>query len=191
MVFELVSTALDSRVPILADDRSGLFEALVDYYGDTGAREERRKAAAEWAAFLEGQASAAKAPAARAVFDAHRLLAYLALGEPQRAIPMLEQSARDFPDDYNPPARLARAELELKRYDDALASIDRALALGYGPRKLRLYAVKADILAARRDPVRLAATLKEALGYAKTLPPSEAVVREMGALEKRLAEVNR
>jgi len=40
---------------------------------------------------------------------------------------MLEQSARDFPRDYNPPARLARAYLTMKRYDEALDAI-RALA---------------------------------------------------------------
>ena len=42
---------------------------------------------------------------------------------------MLEQSEKDFPKDYNPPARLALVYLRLKKYDEALAASDRALEL--------------------------------------------------------------
>ncbi len=72
------------------------------------------------------------------MFDAHRLSAYLALGEPERAIPMLEQSARDFPKDYNPPARLATAYLAMRDPWHALEEARRATALVYGPRTLRV-----------------------------------------------------
>jgi thiol-disulfide isomerase/thioredoxin len=183
--------ALDRSVPILADDRSGLFEALISYYKDSGHPTDARVLALKWAESLEAEASHAPNPAARAVFDAHRLLAYLALGDPARALPMLAQSERDFPTDYNAPARIARVYLELKRYDEALAAIDRALARGYGPRKLRLYSSKADVLRAKGDSTRLLVTLREAIAYAETLPPPDRPAKLLTELEARLADASR
>jgi len=165
--------ALDESVPILADDRSGLFEATVDARKEDKDLAGAHALATRWADFLERQAQAAKTPAARAVFDAHRVLAYLALGDPARALPMLASSERDFPRDYNAPARIAKVDLELKRYEDGLAAIERALALGYGPRKARLYLLKADLLTARGDKSGAAATLREAQAYRGELPPAE------------------
>ena len=54
---------------------------------------------------------------------------------------MLEQSEKDFPNDYNPPARLALAYKAMKQYDEALAASDRALAKVYGPRKIAVLRV--------------------------------------------------
>ncbi len=155
--------AKDPALPILADDRSGLYEVLVDYYGEIGDKTTATSVARTWSAFLDERAAAATTPEARSVFDAHRLLAYLALGEPAKAIPMLEASERDFPSDYGPPARLARAYVALKKYDDALAAIDRALAKVYGPRQLRVLAQKADIYYAVGKRKEARATLKEAI----------------------------
>jgi thiol-disulfide isomerase/thioredoxin len=178
--------ALDESVPILADDRSGLFEAAVE------AREEdldevgARALGARWADYLERQARAARDPAARAVFDAHRVLAYLALGDPGRSLPMLAESERDSPRDYNPPARMAKVYLELKRYDDGLAAIGRALALGYGPRKVRLLLLRADLLTAKGDEAGSRATLREAQAYVAALPEAERSPRDLSEIEKRM-----
>ena len=90
----------------------------------------------------------------------------MALGETGRALPMLEQSEREVPDDYNPPARLARAQLSLGRLEPAQAAIERALARCEGPRKLRLYMLEADLLVARQERARAADSLRAALRYA-------------------------
>jgi predicted negative regulator of RcsB-dependent stress response len=158
--------ARDKSAVILADDRSGLFEAAVDALGDDKAEAERLAAAREWAAFLEAEAAHAPDAAARAVFDAHRVEAYLALGEPARALPMLEASAKDFPTDYNPHARLARVELEQKHFPKALAEVDLALAHVEGPRRLRVLVLKSDIQKASGDKKAARATLEEAASYA-------------------------
>ena len=97
------------------------------------------------------------------MFDAHRTEAYLRLGEPDKAIPFLEASARDSPRDYDTHARLARAYLAAKRLDDASAAINRALALVYGPRVLRVAALAADIREARGDRAGARAILDDAL----------------------------
>ena len=94
--------AAADKIAMSADDRSGLYESLVD------ARDEAKDAAAartlreQWAAFLEGEAAKAKTPDQRAVFDSHRLTAYLGLKQPEKAIPMLEQSERDLPQGLQP-----------------------------------------------------------------------------------------
>jgi len=178
--------ASDAAQPILADDRSDLYDYVVQALRDVGRKDESKEVARAWAAFLEGEAARAPTPAARAVFDAHRLLAYLAVGAPERAVPMLEQSERDFPDDYNPPARLATAYLKLKQLDDALAAVQRALGRAYGPRKLRLWSLEADVYEAKRDRGSARKALREALDFAKTVPLTGAYPALRDMLEKRL-----
>jgi tetratricopeptide (TPR) repeat protein len=179
----------DPAQPILADDRSDLYQYLVNALKNLGRVDDARKLAGPWAAFLEERASHATTPAARAVFDAHRLLAYVALGETQRAVPMLEQSERDFPSDYNPPARLASALLELKRYDDATSAVKRALAKAYGPRKLRLWSLEADIALAKGDKASARQALEDALAFAKTVPLTREYPKLRDRLQKRLDEM--
>jgi tetratricopeptide (TPR) repeat protein len=176
----------DSTLPIAADDRSGLYIDLMD------ARKERmdvagtRELAGQWAAFLEREAAAATTPEQRAVFDSHRLSAYLELGQPERAIPMLQASERDLPGDYNPPARLAVAYRALGRWDDALAASDRALEKAYGPRKLALLATRSDIYAGKGDKTSARKTLEQAIALAESLPPGQQSPGMMASLNKKL-----
>ncbi len=177
----------DPAEPILADDRSDLYDYLVDALHDAHRDAEASELARSWVALLDAQATRAPTPAARAVFDAHRLLAYTAIGEPARAIPMLEQSARDFPDDYNPPARLGKALFDLKRYPEAIAALERALALAYGPRKLRFWSLEADAYAAQGDAAAERAALQRALEFAGTVPLTASYPQLRDAMARRLA----
>ena len=77
--------------------------------GRWGTRPARRRWPTEWLTFLEGEAAKAPNPDARAVFDSHRMAAAMVLGDPMRVVPAIEQSEKDLPSDYNPPARLANA----------------------------------------------------------------------------------
>jgi thioredoxin-like negative regulator of GroEL len=181
--------AFDPSSPILADDRSDLYDYVIHALREVGRTDEAIRAARTWAAFLEAEAARAPTPAARAVFDAHRLLAYVALGEPARAVPVLEQSERDFPDDYNPPARLAVAFKEMRRYDDALAAVGRALARAYGPRKLRLFSLEADICDAKGDDGGARRALQEALDFAKGAQLTGSYPKLRDALERRLGRM--
>ena len=181
--------AADPAQPILADDRSDLYATLVDGLRELGRRSEVEHLARDWATMLETEASRAATPAARAVFDTHRLLAYLAMNEPLRAIPMLAQSERDFPQDYNPPARLATAYLAARRTEEALAAIHRALALAYGPRKLRLFSVEADIHEARGDRAAARHVLREALTYANGVSLTGSYPKLRDALGARLEKM--
>jgi tetratricopeptide (TPR) repeat protein len=177
--------ARDPAQPLLADDRSDLYAELSDTLHELGAEAEVKRVARTWVAFLEGEAAHATTPEARAVFDPHRYAAYLTLDEPERAVAMLVESEKDFPRNYNPPARLAGAYYRMKKYEDALAAIDRALARAYGPRQLRLYALKADIYAAKGDKAHERATVKEALVRTQGLVLTGSNLRAREALEKR------
>ena len=184
---ERAATDPDPRTS--ADDRSALFEELVETKKERKDEDGAKTTARAWATFLEREAARAPTKQARAVFDAHRLSAYLAAGEPERAVPMLAESERDFPDDYNPPARLARAYLTARRLDDAQTAIERASARVYGPRSLRVFALAADIAKARGDVAEERAALEQA-----ALRTSKAVLNEnqkklRTELSRRLGEL--
>jgi len=191
---ELVSAlAADSREvlskrrpDIAADDISSVYEMLADEREAAKDEEGRKKVLSERAAFLEGEAARAKSPEARAVFDSHRVSTYLALGQPERAIPMLEASERDLPEDYNPPARLAVAYKAMKKYDEALNASDRALSRAYGPRKIGILQTRADIFAAIGDTQAARKTMEETLQYAESLPAGQRSDRTIAALKKKL-----
>ncbi|MGH7283300.1 MAG: thioredoxin family protein [Polyangiaceae bacterium] len=189
LVKELEAIVNDPKVVVLADDRSSAYEALVDAGEAAGEKAAVHENAAAWAKFLEGEAAKAKTPAERAVFDPHRLLAYLAMGQPARAIPMLEQSQKDFPGDFNPPARLARAYTELGKYDEAVAASDRALALAQGPRRVRIELGKADAQEKKGDKAGEKKTLDETLAFIETLPAAQRSSKLRAAVLDRLQKL--
>ncbi|HEV7766484.1 MAG TPA: thioredoxin family protein [Thermoanaerobaculia bacterium] len=177
----------DPKIVLSDDDRSGLYIALIEARDAAGDEEGTIGLQAQWAEFLEQAAGRAKTPKQRAVYDSHRVSAYLELGMPEKAVPMLEQSERDFPDDYNPPARLALAYNAMKDYDKALAASDRALSRVYGPRKLSVLSVRADIFTGKGDVKAARDTIVEAIEYAKALPDGQRSATRIASMEKRLA----
>jgi tetratricopeptide (TPR) repeat protein len=176
----------DTTLALTGDDRSGIYITLLDAREDAGDSLGRMQVAEAWSAFLDGEAAKAKSPEARTVFDSHRLSAYIEIGHAERAIPMLEASARDFPDDYNPPARLANAYKALKQWDKALAASDVAMSKAYGPRKVLYYQNRADIYLGRGDKAGAQRTIEEAIAYAKGLPEGQRSNATIASLEKRL-----
>jgi tetratricopeptide (TPR) repeat protein len=181
-----VAMVADSSIAMSTDDRSGMYLELADARDDAKDAEGRKRYLAADAAMLERAAAAAHTKEQRAVFDPHRLSVYVELEQPQRAIPMLEQSERDFPDDYNPPARLAIAYNAMKQYDQALAASDRALVKAYGPRKMRLYSTRVDIYVGRGDSTSARQTLEKAIGEGQSLPEAQRPNGSIASFKKRL-----
>jgi tetratricopeptide (TPR) repeat protein len=179
----------DKKITMAADDRSGLYMALIDARKEAKDEAGAKELETEWSAFLDGEAAKAKTAEQRAVFDPHRLSAYIAVGTPEKAIPMLEQSEREFPEDYNPPARLAYAYKAMKEYDQALAASERALARVYGPRKLQVLTMRVDLFLAKDDKKAARETLQQAIDFAKSLPEGQRNDRRIAGFEKRLAEI--
>ncbi len=179
------------KVVVSGDDRSGLYMTMISAREDAGDEQSAKALTREWSEFLDAQAAKAKTPDARAVFDPHRLSAYLALGEPERAIPMLEQSEKELPDDYNPPARLAVAYKAMKKYDLSLAASDRALAKAYGPRKLLIYRNKVDALVEMGNIDGAKATTQEAITLASSLPDGQRNERTIASLQEKLKSLDK
>lgn len=176
------------RLPrLLADDRAGLYESLVEARTARGDEVGARGVAERWWSFLERERTRASSAEARASLDSYRVAAAEALGDPARALPPLEQSERDLPGDYNPPARRARVLREVGRLPEARAAAERALAKAYGPRKLKVYQLAATIMDKQGDRAALAATLDEALAYADGLPPSQRDEKLASMLRAQLA----
>jgi tetratricopeptide (TPR) repeat protein len=105
---------------------------------------------------------------------------------------MLQQSEKEFPGDCNPPARLATAYYNLKKYDDALAASDRAMAMAMadGPRKLLYYDTRINIYTDMGNPVAAKQTLEEALAFAQALPEGQRSEARIASLKKRLEKMN-
>lgn len=178
--------AEDRTIAMADDDRSGLYISLLSAREAAADSAGTKEAARAWLTFLEDAAARAATPEARTVFDSHRLSACLFLDQPERAIPMLEQSARDLPDDYNPPARLAAAYRAMKKWDEALAACDRAIELSYGPRRLRYLGTRADIQSGQGDVDGARATLEGAIAQAEAMPEGQRSERTIDSLRKKL-----
>lgn len=176
----------NEKLGLAVDDRSGIYMSLISAREEAKDEEGKQRLMGEWIALLENAAAAAANPDARAVFDSHRLSAYLEAGEPERAIPMLEASEGDLPGDYNPPARLSVAFLAMKQYDKALAASDRALAKAYGPRRLGILRTRAKIELAMGDRSAAGRTLTGAIVEAEALPEGQRSERQIASLRKEL-----
>ncbi len=183
---DVVAVLADRKLALAADDRSALYGSLFSAREEAKDEEGARKVASEWVAYLDGEAARAATPEQWTALDPNRLNAFEAAGEIEKAIPMLEKSEREFPQDYNPPARLALVYLRLKQYDAALGASDRALARVYGPRKLRVLAVRADIYKGMGDSAAERRTVSEALAYAEALPPGQRSDSAIAALKTQL-----
>jgi tetratricopeptide (TPR) repeat protein len=178
--------AAADKIKMSADDRSGLYESLVDARDQAKDDASARKLREDWAAFLEREAAKAKTPDQRAVYDSHRLTVYLGLKQPEKAIAMLEQSERDLPKDYNPPARLISAYRAAGRFDDSLAASDRALKLAYGPRKIGIYRSRVATYIAKGDKASARKTIEEAIHYAESLPAEQQNANVVASMKKQL-----
>jgi tetratricopeptide (TPR) repeat protein len=178
--------AAADKIKMSADDRSGLYDSLVDARDQAKDDASARKLREEWAAFLEREAAKAKTPDQRAVYDSHRLTVYLGLKQPEKAIAMLEQSERDLPKDYNPPARLISAYRAAGRFDESLAASDRALKLAYGPRKIGIYRSRVATYLAKGDKASARKTIEEAIHYAESLPTEQQNANVVASMKKQL-----
>ncbi|MEO8190105.1 MAG: thiol reductase thioredoxin [Acidobacteriota bacterium] len=183
---DALSVVAARRRDVAADDMSSLYQTLEQDREEAKDLEGRRRVLDQHAAFLEERARAARTPSERAVFDSHRVGAYMDLGQPERAVPMLEQSEKDFPGDYNPPARLAVIWNVMKKPDEAAAASDRALEKAYGPRRIGILRVRSDIERARGDAAASRRYLEEALRAAEGLPEGQRSDRMIASLKKKL-----
>jgi hypothetical protein len=165
---------------VLADDRLGLYEALLEARRASRDQAGARGVAGEWLDWIEAESARASTPLARSAFDGARLTAAMTLGDVARVLPALEASARALPGQYFALAYLARGQLEAGRPREAAATAKAAAALAEGPRKVNVLLVEARALRAAGELAGARAAVDEAIRHGEGLPEA---VRPRGVLQ--------
>jgi tetratricopeptide (TPR) repeat protein len=179
-----------SDAPLSVDDRSDAMATLMELLDASHQHERAVEVAKARARLLEEAAGRAPDATMASTFDAHRTDTYLYLKEPQKAEQLLTAREKEMPDDYNPPARLARVLLEEKKLPDAEAAVDRALAkMTRGQRRIGVLGLKARILQAEGKAT--AAVVQEQLDVFRELPATQRSPQLEAQLRKKLADAQR
>jgi tetratricopeptide (TPR) repeat protein len=166
------------------DDRSGIFFSLEAAREDAGDSLGQRALLGEHLAMLQRETARGTSPHQRTVYDGHRVTVAIALGQPERVVEELRANARDFPDDYNPPARLALAYRAMRRWDEAIAASDQALARVYGPRQFVVLDARIGIHQDMGDPSGVAHWTRAALARAQAMPTDQRSERTIARYQK-------
>jgi hypothetical protein len=146
--------------------------------------------ATQQAKLLDDTAAKAPTPLAAMTYNWPRAEVYVYLGKPLDLVPALEKSASDLPKEYDPPARLAWLYWKAKQPADAATWADKALALAYGPRKARLYGMRADIAAAAGDKAAEKSFREQAVKQYESLPKGQENPDGLAAAKAALAATN-
>jgi thiol-disulfide isomerase/thioredoxin len=178
---EKVRRAVEARLSTLADDATSLLsvddrsdayanlQGVRESLGDTaGAQAAAEKRIAVLEAGMKGETDEIAV-----AYDWSLADAYLYVGRSDDALKLLKQRELALPKNYNPPHYLARTYHKLKKEDAALASIDKAIALAYGPRKANMMNLKADILEALNKPADAKTAIEEQLKLYQALPEGQ------------------
>lgn len=181
--------ASDASAPLSADDRGDAWRLVWEAAEQMGDHPAALAAAEERARVLETAAAHAPDAWTASLYDGTRMETLVFLGKLEEARAMLVDHEQKLPDDFNPPHRLARVLVTMKRYDEGLAAARRALALAYGPRKALIYVVLVDALVAKGDTDAARAALDEDLAYLRALPAGQAKPSAIEAAEKRKASL--
>ncbi len=172
------------------DDRADVMATLAEVVaadGDTGRarqlHEQRLKLLEDDAKVSDPHAD----PKAARVHDYARMNSYLELGRGDDAVKMLRERVSQFPDDYEPHARLASTLVKLKKFAEARPEVERAVALAYGPRRLRYLTLLADACKGLGDLPCERAALTRVLADNAALAPAQQNAELAQAATKRLS----
>ena len=189
-IARLTPLIANPAAPLSADDRSDAQSSLKDFLEAAGRHEEAVQVMRDRARLLEEAASNAPDATLASTFDAHRTETYLYLKEPQKAEQLLAEREKQMPDDYNPPARLARVLLEEGKLPEAEAAVDRALSkMTRGQRRIGVLGLKVRILDKQGKPT--AAVVQEQLEVLRELPKTQRSPELEAQLQKKLAEAQK
>jgi tetratricopeptide (TPR) repeat protein len=185
---ELERLCTNAHAELTPDDRADACGLWFDVSESLKDETSRARAGRTRLAVLEAAAGGVPDEVA-AMYDFARSDTLVKLGRGTEAISLLEARARALPQNYNPPHQLARVFRALKRWDDGLAAIDRALPLAYGPRKLGLLGVKVDLLLGAGRKAAAIAVLREQLSGYRELPDGQKRPDAEAKVSERLQEL--
>jgi len=112
----------------------------------------------------------------------------IALGRAEEALALARQRERELPDNYNPPHYRAKSLKALGRWQEGLDALERALSLAYGPRRIGLLTLKADLLLSLNRTSDASAVLNEQLAAYRALPTGQRQPAAEARVEQRLRD---
>jgi len=180
----------DPAAPLSVDDRSDAMANLRETLDVLGNKAEARQVAEKQLALLDGAATKAAGPMAAMTYNWPRCEVYTYLGRPLDLVPALEKSVRDLPKEYDPPARLGWIYLQAGKLDDAARWTDKALAMVYGPRKIRLLTQRAEIAAKAGDKPTERRFRERVVKTYETLPAAQVSAEALAKAKQALAALD-
>jgi hypothetical protein len=169
------------------DDRADACDNLSAARTALGDADGAREATLARLAVLE-RAAAKKPPEVALTHDWARTDALITLGRAEEALALAAERELQLPDNYNPPHYRAKSLKALGRWAEGLAALERALSLAYGPRKVGLLTLKADLQLAAGDEAASVRTLQEQLAQYRALPEGQRQPAAEARVEQRLRE---
>jgi thioredoxin-like negative regulator of GroEL len=170
------------------DDRADACDKLAAARAALGDAEGARQATQGRLAVLE-RAAAKTPPELALTYDWARTDALLQLGRAEEALALATEHERQLPQNYNPPHYRAKSYKALGRWTEGLAAIERALSLAYGPRKIGLLGLKADLLQGAGRQAEAQSTLRDQLARYRTLPAGQRQPAAEARVEQRLRQL--
>ncbi len=170
------------------DDRADACDNLAAARAALGDATGARNATLERLNVLE-HAAAGKPPEVALTYDWARTDALIALDRAEEALAIAVERERGLPSNYNPPHYQAKSYKALGRWQEGLAALDRALGLAYGPRRIGLLTLKADLLIGASRKSEAVQTLEEQLAAYRALPDGQKQPAAAARVERRLLEL--
>ncbi len=183
-----LSTLIDDEsAPLSIDDRGEAMRIAREIKGSLGDSDGARALAERQRKLLDDAAGNAPGPFAAMTFNWPRAEVYAYLDIAKELIPDLEKSIADLPTEYDPPYRLAWIHLQIGEHDKALAMVEKALSLGYGPRKAHIQKLLAAIHHERGDLEAERAARQGVVALYKALPEGQKQPNAQAQAEAALA----
>ena len=170
------------------DDQADACDKLSAAFSALGDAAAGRRATEARLAVLD-RAAAGKPPEIALTYDWARTDALLQLGRAEEALAIATQRERELPENYNPPHYRAKAFKALGRWQEGLDAVERALSLAYGPRRIGLLTLKADLQFGAGRAADGASTLKQQLELYRALPAGQRQPAAEARVEQRLREL--
>jgi thioredoxin-like negative regulator of GroEL len=178
----------DKATPMSVDDRSDVMMYLREALIAVDRKPEAKQVAEAQRAMLDEAAAKASDPMHAMTYNWPRAEVYVYLEKPLELVPALEKSAADLPKEYDPLARLGWIYLKAGKLEDAVKYTDKALALVYGPRKVRVLNQRAEIAVKQNDPATERAMREQIVKLYESMPVGHANPDALAKAKQALAD---
>jgi thiol-disulfide isomerase/thioredoxin len=176
----------DQAAPLSVDDRADAMMNLRNALDALGKKDEAKAMAERELTYLADEAAKAPDAWAASTYNWPRAEVHVWLGRGLELVPALEKSANDLPREYDPPYRLAWVYMKSGDPAKARPWAEKAVALAYGARKVRIAGLLVEVNKALGDVAGERAAREGLVKVLESLPPEQA---QPDALDKAKTEL--